>query len=269
MKVDKELQRKIQLKILEILLEIDRICIKHDIKYYLAYGTTIGAIRHKGFIPWDDDADIHMFKDDYEKFKKICEKELGKEYFLQDEETDKEYKMFLPKVRMNNTAFVQDCTEKWNIHHGIYVDIFILDDCPNNKSLQKMNIKIRKYTECTKRGIYNKENTKNFIKKAIMPLAQNQVFLKFWENCIYNNCSKDTNFCIDINDFGNLFPRDVFGTPRRVEFEGHMLYVPEKAEEYLTYYYGDFMTPPPPEKRVSHHDITFIDLENEYKKVNR
>ena len=65
MKINENLHRQVQLKILDILLEIDRICIKHNIRYYLAYGTVIGAIRHKGFIPWDDDADIHMFKEDY------------------------------------------------------------------------------------------------------------------------------------------------------------------------------------------------------------
>ena len=71
MNVDNELQRKIQLKILEIVLEIDRICEKHNIKYYLAYGTAIGAVRHSGFIPWDDDADIQMFKEDFIKFKEV------------------------------------------------------------------------------------------------------------------------------------------------------------------------------------------------------
>lgn len=265
MKVNDELQRKIQLKILEVLLEIDRICIKHNIRYYLAYGTTIGAIRHKGFIPWDDDADIHMFKNDYQKFKEICKEELDGNYFLQDEETDKGYKMFLPKVRMNNTAFVQECTKDWDMHHGIYVDIFILDKCPNNKKIQELNIKIRKNTECTKRGIYNKENTKG-LKKLIRPLIEKEIVLNTWKRCVYNTCKKDNRLCIDINDFGNVFPYDVFGAPRRVEFEGYMLNIPEKAEEYLTYYYGDFMTPPPKEKRVSHHDIILIDLENEYKK---
>lgn len=268
MKVDKELERKIQLKILDILLEIDRICTKYDINYYLAYGTAIGAIRHKGFIPWDDDADIHMFKCDYEKFKIACEKELGNNYFLQDEKTDKGYRTFLPKVRMNNTAFVERCTKNWDMHQGIYVDIFLLDDCPMNKKIQKINIDIRRHTEFTRRGIYTKETAKGFIKSFIRPIVKSNVALNFWNTCIYNNCKKDETLCIDINDFGNVFPRKVFGKPRRVEFEGHMLCVPEDAEEYLTYYYGDFMTPPPPEKRVSHHDIIFIDLENEYKNNN-
>ena len=266
MKIDKDLHRQVQLKILDILIEIDRICIKHNIRYYLAYGTVIGAIRHKGFIPWDDDADIHMFKEDYKKFKEICKTELGEKYFLQDEETDKGYKMFLPKVRMNNTAFVQDCTKNWDMHQGIYVDIFLLDECPKNKKLQNMNINIRRYTECTKRGIYNKENTKNPIKNLIRPLVEKQVFLNIWEKTLYNHCKKDESFCTDINDFGNIFPRDVIETPRRVEFEGHMLNAPQKAEEYLTYYYGDYMTLPPEDKRVSHHGIIYIDLENEYKK---
>lgn len=266
MKVDKELHRQVQLRILQILLEIDRICIKHNIRYYLAYGTTIGAIRHNGFIPWDDDADIHMFKEDYEKFKKVCKTELDKKYFFQDEESDKGYKSYLPKIRMNNTAFVEGWAKDWDMHHGIYVDIFILDKCPKNKNIQDLNIKIRKNTEFTRRGIYNKENTKGFVKNAIRPIVKNNIVLNLWKSCVYNICKKDENLCIDINDFGNIFPAKVFGNPRRVEFEGHMLNVPEKAEEYLTYYYGDYMTLPPKEKRVSHHNIIYIDLNNEYKK---
>lgn len=266
MKVDQELNRKVQLKILEIVLEIDRICMKHDIKYYLAYGTTIGAIRHKGFIPWDDDADIHMFKDDYDKFKKVCEVELGEKYFFQDEYTDKGYKSYLPKIRMNNTAFVEGWTKDWDMHQGIYVDIFVLDECPQNEKIQDLNYKIRQYTECTRRGIYNKENTKGLVKNIIRPIVKNNMILNTWKALVYNPCKKDKKLCIDRNSFGYVFPYDVFGEPRRVEFEGHMLNVPEKAEEYLTYYYGDFMTLPPVEKRVSHHGIVHIDLENEYKK---
>ena len=135
-----DIQRQLQLKIVDILVEIDRICKKHDIKYYLAYGTAIGAVRHNGFIPWDDDADIHMFKEDYEKFAEVCKSELGDKFFLQNEQTDKGYKMYLPKVRMNNTAFVESFTKDWDIHHGIYVDIFILDECPKSDLLKKLNV---------------------------------------------------------------------------------------------------------------------------------
>lgn len=266
MKFDSELQRQVQLKILEILSEIDRICTTNNIKYYLAYGTTIGAIRHKGFIPWDDDADIHMFKDDYEKFKKICKTELKEKYFFQDEETDKGYKSYLPKIRMNDTAFVEGWSKDWDMHQGIYVDIFILDECPKNKKIQDMNIKIRKNTEFTRREIYNKQNTKNFIKNMIRPIVKNNFILNIWKSLVYNPCKKDDSLCIDVNDFGNIFPRHVFGTPKRVDFEGYKLNIPEKAEEYLTYYYGDFMTPPPETERVSHHNIIYINLNESYKK---
>lgn len=266
MKVDKELHRKVQLKILEVLLEIDRICMKHDIKYYLAYGTAIGAVRHGGFIPWDDDADIHMFKDDYNKFKEICKTELGSKYFFQDEKTDKGYKSYLPKIRMNNTAFVEGWAKDWDMHQGIYVDIFVLDECPKNKKIQAMNFKIRKNTEFTRREIYNKENTNSLIKNLIRPLVKNNTILNTWRLFAYNPCKKDENQCIDRNAFGYAFPADVFGTPKRVEFEGYTLSIPEKTEKYLEHYYGDFMTPPPEEERVSHHGIVYIDLENEYKK---
>lgn len=266
MKVDKEIERSIQLKILDILLEIDRVCKKNNIKYYLAYGTGIGAIRHKGFIPWDDDADIFMFKEDYKKFEQVCKGDLNDNFFLQNSSTDKNYKMSLPKVRMNNTAFVEGCTRDWDIHHGIYVDIFILDECPKNKKIQDMNIRIIRGTELSRRGFYTMKNKKNIIKKLMIPLFYHNIILNTWNTLVFNPCKKDPNLCIDRTASGIVFPSNFFGEPRDIEFEGHMLSAPKDLEGFLEHFYGDYMTPPPEEKRVSHHDIVHIDLENPYKK---
>lgn len=269
MNVDKVLERRIQLKILDILVEIDRICKNNDIKYYLAYGTAIGAVRHKGFIPWDDDADIFMFKNEYEKFIDVCKTELGNDFFIQTSETDKEYMMSITKIRLNNTAFVENCTKDWNIHHGVYVDIFILDECPKNKFLQKINTRVRRGTELARRGTYTMSNKKNILKKLSIPLFYHNIILNMWKFIVYNHCKKDKDLCIDTCSCGGLIlPRDAFGEPRNMEFEGYEFYVPENVEKFLTHFYGDFMTPPPEEQRRSHHDIVYIDLDNPYKKEN-
>ena len=104
--VDQETLRNAQLKMVEILEAIDNICQKHDIKYWLCYGTLLGAVRHKGFIPWDDDCDICMMREDYEKFSKYAN-ELPSNLFLQTNETDSNYSKKIIKIRMNNTKLVE------------------------------------------------------------------------------------------------------------------------------------------------------------------
>ena len=91
MEKENKLLRQVQLKIVDIMVEIDRLCRENRIVYYLAYGTAIGAIRHQGFIPWDDDADLIMDRENYEKFVEVCKTELNSKFFLQTEETDPEY----------------------------------------------------------------------------------------------------------------------------------------------------------------------------------
>ncbi len=113
---------------LEILLEIHRICEKHNIPYTLIAGTLLGAVRHKGFIPWDDDCDIAMMREDYERFLLVAPKELSEDYFLQTKQTDKCYPLNFAKVRKNNTVLIETGeTGEENYHHGIFVDIFPFD----------------------------------------------------------------------------------------------------------------------------------------------
>ena len=110
---------------LEMLLEVDRICKKFNIRYFLIAGTLLGAIRHKGFIPWDDDIDIIIPLNDYIKFCKVAEKELNKNYFLQNYKTDFTA-MWYTKIRKNNTTAIQ-ANHKNKLHHqGIWIDIFPL-----------------------------------------------------------------------------------------------------------------------------------------------
>lgn len=122
--------RPLQMVCLEILKEIDRICTKYNIQYWLEGGSMLGAVRHHGFIPWDDDLDIAMFREDYERFLKIAQKELKPEYFLQTHEIEREYPLFFAKVRKNNTYIEEECFLSLNFHKGIFVDIFPVDKLP-------------------------------------------------------------------------------------------------------------------------------------------
>lgn len=105
--MDRKTLRKVQLTQLEILKEVDRICTKHGIKYWLSGGTQLGAVRHNGFIPWDDDLDIDMMREDFNRFLKIARTELQESYYLQDWFTEKAYGLPFAKIRKNNTLFVE------------------------------------------------------------------------------------------------------------------------------------------------------------------
>ena len=113
---------------LEILVEIHRICVENNITYWLEAGTLLGAIRHKGFIPWDDDCDISMPRKDYERFLQIAQEKLPETMFLQTKETDKEYPLPWAKIRKNGTLLIETGeTGEEKYHHGIFVDIFPYD----------------------------------------------------------------------------------------------------------------------------------------------
>lgn len=122
---------------LEALTVIDQICRRHSIKYTLIDGSLLGAICYNGFIPWDDDVDIAMLRDDLEKFKLICKTELPSKYFYQDMSTDPEYLYLFDKIRINNTLFKESYLAEYNINHGVFIDIFPVDNVSDNKKEAK------------------------------------------------------------------------------------------------------------------------------------
>jgi len=126
--------RQLQLVQLEILIEFDRICRKNNINYSLDGGTLLGAVRHKGFIPWDDDIDIIILRKDYDKFYEACKKDLNTDkFFLQEERTDKYYYTGFPRMRRKNSVLVRAGHEHMKYQRGVFIDIFVLDNVPDGK----------------------------------------------------------------------------------------------------------------------------------------
>ena len=131
--------RKAQLLMLKILKEVHKICEENNIKYFLSDGTLIGAIRHQGFIPWDDDLDIGMLREDYEKFCKIAPQILSENFILQNFQTDKGYGLQFGKVILKNTVWIEKVAKNTNRQwSGIYIDIFPYDNITENKKMQKL-----------------------------------------------------------------------------------------------------------------------------------
>lgn len=162
---------------LDILKDVAHFCDTHDIRYVLAYGTMLGAVRHKGFIPWDDDLDVGMLRSDYERFMEIADDELAEDFLLIAEERTPDYYVCHSKIFRNHTASVVRANSHLRIHHGFYLDIFPFDVIPENAEQQdkfyweQKNIR-NYYTSMKKRKPYA---GKNPIKELIV---NNQYYIR-------------------------------------------------------------------------------------------
>ena len=264
--------RKMQLLELEMLVELDRVCRKHDIKYVITCGTVLGAIRHKGFIPWDDDIDVAMLREEYDKFKLVIDDLDSSICFFQDHDTDKEYRWGYGKLRRTGTTYIRPGQEKMKFKTGVFIDILPRDDIPLTVPGQMINdfycFFLRKvlWSEIGKddssnpfpiRAIYHllskispdwvfkrtkkmsdrsKNTTKNLVRTYLLPSGRKEISLYSDER---NRLSQR------------------YGVPKswlldriEVEFEGYRFFATKYYDEYLKSRYGNYMELPPIEKRI-------------------
>ncbi len=248
--------------LLDVANEIKRICDKNELKYFLIGGTLLGCVRHGGIIPWDDDLDIGMLREDYERFLAVCEKELSEPYILCTADKEKNYGLMFAKIRINNTALHENDAPS-DIHSGIFVDIFPIDKFPSSKTKQKRHAKklyrLRKIllAKCHYRLSYG-----NSLKKLICQLWAFSCSKKRIVNALkkhqtkFNAQASDfyTNFNSPYSYNKELYPSKCLdGTLAERPFDSCSFKTPHFPEEILTLMYGDYMTPPPPEKRVFRH----------------
>lgn len=246
--------RKVQLRAVEMLAEVDRICRKHNLRYWIDYGTLLGYVRHNGrFIPWDDDLDIDMPSEDYHKFIEIAKSELDARYFLQTPETDPTSDVGIGKIHINdnNSLYVfsfQDFRKP--CRNGIFIDIFEFVPQP------KMNYKVWRYLMRRVSVPYN-------FFRYNPQLNFHNIVCYFWypiQYAIFKSIWKLLPKCKDIisptaEQYGNGHPYD---TPselwplREVEFEGVRTFVPNDPEARLRKVYGDFMQLPNKKQRRQH-----------------
>lgn len=263
---------KVQKILLGYLLEVDRICKKHDIKYFLAGGTLLGAIRHHGFIPWDDDADVMMLREDYEKFQKVVQQELPDNIFVQLPTTEKGNYNPFTKLRINNTMFATEFTGKFmDMHNGIFFDVLSHDRTGRHKWSQKLHLM---FTMLTRSIVFNKwgdtdvkgggkhpiickivSKAKYLIPMPFAVWAQNRS-LEFFKN-------RKTEYLYDgmgRNLKRGAFPAAWLEEAVYVDFEGYQFPVPKEYDKYLTYLYGDYMQMIPVSQRRVSHSIVLTDL---------
>ena len=273
--LSKEQVKSIQKLQLEMLMEVDRICKKGNIKYGIDGGTLLGAVRHKGFIPWDPDIDVIMLREEYEKFFVLSQQEMDMErFFLQEERTDPEYRWGFTKIRYNGTKFIRCGQEHLKMHTGVFIDILIMDNVPDNFLLRELH---RGFCACCRFIMWSevgKNNECNKIKRIGYKLANHIparfVFkqLKKVRNCCNVKKSKLVRYMTCRYTYNKKLKgieRKFFDKYTKFEFENNFFPGFYEYDAYLTVLYGDYMKLPPPEERKSHMPLAELELKGETK----
>lgn len=266
---------ELQKRLLDMFIWYHNFCREHNLKYYMAGGTMLGAVRHKGFIPWDDDIDVIMPRSDYEMFLKITANKVFGKYTVESNSSPKKDFLYV-YTKVYDTESVLTENTRQRVRRGIYLDVFPIDGAGNSQEEAQRN-----FTKIHHRH--------NFLLSRVCALRKGRSLYKnaaiLLTHCIPSCFLNDKKLADKIDDMcktvdydsalyvanllGNwgvreIMPKSVIGNPTEYIFEGHTVYGIENYDEYLTRLYGDYMTPPPPEKQVTHHDYIECDLNESY-----
>lgn len=267
--------RKMQLTQLELLVDFDRVCRKHNIDYVISSGTMLGAVRHKGYIPWDDDADIMMLREDYERFKTVMNDLNPDICFFQDHTTDSEYRWGYGKLRRTGTKYVRVGQDHLKCKTGIFVDVFPYDDIPKSIIGQIFQ---DFYCYCCRKILWSEVGKevctgfKQYWFKMLSHIPTDTVFK--WLSYYTKKSNKESNNRVRILCFtsiGKLYYKhpikerygilkEWFTDRAEYEFEGKQLMGTKDYDSVLKFWYDDYMTLPPIEKREQHSACSYIDF---------
>lgn len=259
----KELQDSERKRImLNILNEIDSFCRGNDIKYFLVFGSLLGAVRHKGYIPWDDDIDIGMLRSDYDRFLEIYRPQKAI-YRLYKPEIDNDYIYAFAKLCDERTILIEDIDDKNTL--GVYIDIFPFDNAGNSLSdavgLAK-RIKVYKCILDIKNTLRRKDrsllkNTVLTLFKFLLSFLSKKMLIsqiiKLSKKYKYSSSKLVAEFSIMAYGNKEIYPKDLFTDLSELTFENRQYYVPKDYDKFLSLTYGNYMQLPPVEKRVTHH----------------
>lgn len=276
--LNKEQFRKLQLIELDMLVEFDRVCRKNNINYVLFGGSLLGAVRHKGYIPWDDDADIAMLREDYDRFKEHMNELDPSICYFQDHETDPEYRWGYGKLRRTGTTYVRVGQEHLKCKTGIFVDVFPMDDVPISVFGQILQ---DWHCFCLRKILWSevaRGNKSGFWKIWFSLLSKIPVNIPFSRYDRYAKKSKNNTpnrvRCLSFPATGTLYkknplsqrysmPKSWFTERAEYEFEGKYLYSSRDYDEVLKYIYGDYMKLPDEKGREQHSPFSEISFPDE------
>lgn len=261
--------RRLQLTQLELLIEFDRICRKHQISYILDGGTLLGAVRHKGFIPWDDDIDVSMLRSDYERFCAVCIQELDqKRFFWQTHETDPEYRWAYGKLLYKGTVFVRLHQEHLKMKQFIFIDVFPFDGVPDNPFLRKIHACSCTVLQKACWSVVGQYHASNLFMRGLYYLISH-ISIERIHACfryLQHKCNEQNHQWIRILGYDDIkrLSKSFYIDLREIVFEGHLFLAPRDADGWLRSVYGDdYMELPLKEKRVGTAVASKISWEEE------
>lgn len=252
--------RQLQLIELDMLVEFDRICRKYDIKYSITGGTLLGAIRHGGFIPWDDDADVSMLREEYEKFIDVCDMELDdKKYYFQDIDRTPGYRWGYGKLRRKDTVFLREYQEHMPYEQGIFLDIFPRDGVPDGV----IEGSVHKFCcFCVRKILWSavgRYAAKNSVCRCWYSVLYNislpwikkvYYYLVMWSDRKVTKLVRALTFPVPHNEKG--YRREWYNDYVDIKFEGYTLMAEKGYMNWIEQEFHDYMKLPPAEKRKVH-----------------
>ena len=260
---------------LEILKAVTDVCDRLGTEYFIVQGTLLGAVRHGGFIPWDDDVDIGMMRPDYDRFISGAQALLPEGLFLQNRYTEPNYPHGFAKVRFTRSAFVEYSCRKLDIDHGIFIDVFPFDRYPDDPiraavlNTKKLLLRYR-----VRSMLCSPETRAPLPKRALQKLlcaVSRAVYPDIEEALdkqteLYGSCKKGRRVISHGSPWGKreLIPAEWVEKTCTLSFEGLSVKAPAGYREYLAKVYGDYMKLPPEEKRVSHHEVFYLNTSRAY-----
>lgn len=259
---------------LEIVNEVVRICREHDLKYYMLGGTMLGAIRHKGFIPWDDDIDLGMPREDYEKFLQVAPKELSPHLKVVNYRNDPNFMYYITRILDTETRVVEERIGNENKYTHASIDIFPVDGTPNNALLRKIYFFRVLYHRalmslCYKDSI-DRKRKRGGAEKALLWVMERipveKMTTPYKQKCKIDKLlrsqkvegSKYIGNIMGAYRTREIVPAEYYGEGKLYDFEDIQLVGMDMYHEYLTYTYGDYMQLPPEDKRKTHFKILEI-----------
>lgn len=269
--------RELQLTQLEILIIVDKICHQNHIPYSLYAGTLLGAVRHQGFIPWDDDLDICMLRNDYEHFLKCWKKNPVVGYLLQNKESDPDFTQSFSKIRKDHTTFLQAGEEKYKYHKGVFIDIFPIDRIPTSAPLRmKFQIECMIYQLFTREfsppsGARLNRSISSLLLKCIDPPTR-RVYRKQLEKKITRYAGNLQLQTIAVETQATIkkpLPAHFMSDFTKLLFEGKEFMCTKYWDEYLRLKYGKYMQLPAESERIWKHRPLIIDLERNYEEIQK
>lgn len=262
--------RPLQLRILGNLMALDQVCREHGLRYFIVAGTMLGAVRHKGFIPWDDDLDVGMPRKDYDLLMAHAKEWMPTPYEVVAYETDDSYPLPFAKIQDASTTLIERMHLKYL--GGVYIDVFPLDGITAHPLKQRWHLMRYFYYKKVIYFLCRDPYRHGHGPSSWIPLLCRKFYKLADVQHIMQQLQKaydyDTSDLVIDHDFGHrgIMPRSFYGQPTPVEFEGKTVMGIQQPHEYLTHLYGDYMTIPPGPKQKQ-HNFHLLDLEKPYKQA--